>query len=166
MKIESAYGNDVWLEYWETPVMHYEQLWLLAELRIMNEIHFFFKLNSNSPDDIHVMTISFRCPLRITDETYAYNCIGKYLKRKIPREQGEKWISSFRLWNTSFIEDIEENNALSDYALQRDRNIFQYLIITEDEWIEFISLDPPEWNFHKNVKTDELVNVYMKKSLE
>lgn len=166
MKVESAYGNEVYLEDWNTPIMYNRQLWLLAELRIMNDIHLFFKLNSDSPDEIYVVTISSRCPLRITDETYAYNCIGKYLDRKVPRAKGEQSCSTLKLWNTSFIEDIEENNALSDYALQRDRNIFQYLIITEDEWIEFISLEPPEWNFHKNVKIDELANVYMKKSLE
>ena len=165
MKIESSYGSDVCFEYWDTPVMYNEQLWLLAELRIMNNIHLFFKLNSDSPDDIYVTTISSRCPFRATDETYAYNCIGKYLKRKVPKDKSEKKCSTYKIWNTSFIEDIEENNALSDYVLQRDKNIFQYLIVTEDEYIEFISLDPLEWNFHKNVKIDELVNFYMKKSL-
>ena len=103
--------------------------------------------------------------MRITDETYAYNCIGKYLNRKVPRKKDEKRCSTLKLWNTSFIKDIEESNALSGYALERDKNIFQYLIITDDEWVEFISLNPIEWTFHKDVKLDELVNVYMKKSL-
>jgi len=166
MKVESAYGNEVYLEDWNTPIMHNNQLWLVAELRIMSDVHLFFQLNSDSGDEFYAITISSRCPLRITDETYAYNCIGKYLSRKVPRKKDEKRCSTLKLWNTSFIKDIEENNALSGYALERDKNIFQYLIITDDEWVEFISLDPPEWNFHKNVKIDELVNVYMKKSLE
>lgn len=166
MKIESAYGDEVCFEYWDTPVMYNDQLWLLAELRTMNDIHFFLKLNSISPDDIHVLSISSGWPLRITDETYAYNCIGKYLKQKVPPQEEERHSSTYKIWNTSFIKDIEENNALSGYALERNKNIFEYLIITQDEYIEFISLDSPRWTFHEGAKIVELVNIYMKRSFE
>ncbi|OFZ45969.1 MAG: hypothetical protein A2381_00220 [Bdellovibrionales bacterium RIFOXYB1_FULL_37_110] len=166
MKVESAYGNEVYVEDWNTPVMHSDQLWLLAELRILNDVHFFFKLNSDSPDDIYVITVSSFCPLRITDEAYAYTCIGKYVDRKVPREKNEKTSSTYKLWNTSFIKDVDENHALSNYAPERNKNIFQYLIVTQNEWIEFISLDPIEWRLHKNIKEDELVCFYLKKSLE
>ncbi|NOT77488.1 MAG: hypothetical protein HOP07_00635 [Bacteriovoracaceae bacterium] len=164
MKVKSSYGKEVYLEDWNTPIMHNEQLWLVAELRIMNGIHLFFKLNSSSRDEYYSFTISFRCPLRITDETYAHNCIGKYLNRKVIRPKDEQRSSTLKLWNTSFIKEIEENNALSGYAAERDKNIFQYLIITEDEWVEFITLSPIEWTFHKCIKIDELLNTYIKES--
>jgi hypothetical protein len=166
MKEESVYGNEVYLEDWNTPIMYNNQLWLVAELRIMNDIHFFFKLNSDSRGEYYTTTISSRCPLRITDETYAHNCIGKYLDWKIPRKKDNPGSSTLKLWNTSFIKDIEENNAMSGYALERNKDIFQYLIITNDEWVEFITLSPVEWSFHKDVKIDELISAYLKKSLK
>jgi hypothetical protein len=57
-------------------------------------------------------------------------------------------------------------NALSDYAKKRDKNIFEYLISTQDEDIEIICKNPPQWAFHENVKMNKLVNLYMKKLLE
>ena len=84
----------------------------------------------------------------------------------MPREKNEKTSSTYKLWNTSFIKDVDENHALSNYAPERNKNIFQYLIVTQNEWIEFISLDPIEWRLHKNIKEDELVCFYLKKSLE
>lgn len=164
MRIESAYENEVCFEVWETPVIHNEQLWLIAELRIQGDIHFFFHLNSNSPD-IHVATISFRSPLRITDEDFADYCIEKYLKRKAPTKPSGKRPSTFKLWNTNFIKEIDENKALSDFAPERDKNIFQYLIVTQEEYIEFIS-EPPIWNFHQNMELEDAINFYMKQSLK
>ena len=51
------------------------------------------------------------------------------------------------------------------YAKKRDKNYFEYLISTEDEYIEFITPIPPEWELHKNVKIDKLINEYVEKSL-
>jgi hypothetical protein len=166
MRVESTYGNEVYLEDWETPVMHNKQLWLLTSLTTINDIYFFFQKNSDDDVNIHVLTITGSSPLRFTDETYACNCIGKYLGRKTPRSKDEHWCSTFKLWNTSFIKEIEENNALSGYKLERNKDIFQCLIVTDSEWIEFIPVGPMLWELHSGRTIEDLVSLYLKKAFK
>jgi hypothetical protein len=166
MRVESAYGKQVCLEEWETPIMHNNQLWLLTSLTTINDIYFFFQKNSDDLVNIHVLTIPGSSPLRFTDESYAYHCIGKYLKRKIPKAKGEPICATFKLWNTSFITDLEEANVLSGYAKERDKEIFECLIITDSEWIEFIPMGPMLWEIHSGPTVEELVSLYLKKAFD
>jgi hypothetical protein len=166
MKIKSEFVKGVYYERWKTPIMYNEQLWLTGILQTINQTHMFFGLNTDAPKNIHVMTFERFCPYRLTEEYLAYHCIGKYFRKKKPHNKRIKKCSTWKLWNTSFILDLETANALSDYAKKRDKNIFEYLISTQDEDIEIISFQPPEWTLHENVKMNKLVNLYMKKSLE
>lgn len=166
MKIKSEFMKGVYYERWKTPVMHNEQLWLSGTLQTADKTHMFFSLNTDIPKDIHVMTFERFSSYRITEEYLAYHSIGRYLRSKKPHNKKIRKCSTWKLWNTSFILDMEIANALSDYAKKRDKNIFEYLISTQDENIEIISKHPPEWAFHENVKMNKLVNLYMKKSLE
>ena len=52
---------------------------------------------------------------------------------------------------------------MSDYKPPKYKDIPQYLIVTQNEWVEFISPGEPTWNIHKNASTQKLINLYSKK---
>ena len=160
MKIESAYGNDVCFECWDTPVMYNEQLWLLTQIYTGSDIHFFFQMNHGS-DDIYVLSIPWTSPFRITEEGLGWTYIGNYFVNETPEQQKEKKCSTYKIWNTSFAKNIYRARPLREDE-RNPEEIFQYLIITQDVWIEFVTLDIPQWEFYKNADPDKLVNAYMK----
>ena len=164
MKKKSEFVKGVVYEKWKTPIMHNNQLWLHFVLQTITDLHFFFSLNDKKKE-IHIMTIDSARAYRVTEEGLGYHCIGKYFKSKKPISNRVKKCSTWKLWNTSFILDMETANALSGYAKKRNKKYFEYLISTQDEDIEFISYDDPIWTKHENVKIDKLISEYVKKSL-
>jgi hypothetical protein len=70
---------------------------------------------------------------------------------------------TWRLWGTSWILELDTYLVLSDYAKTRDKNIHQFLIQTENEWIEFICPYEPDWKTYKNKSLQELMLYYSKK---
>lgn len=159
MKIESAYGNDVYFKSWDTPVRYNEQLWLLSQVYDGSDIHFFFQLNHGS-DDIYVLSIPWTSPFRITEEGLGWKYIGDYLTRTTPKDKNEKMGSTYKIWNTSFAKNTYRSRPLS-VEERNPEEIFQYLIITQDVWIEFVTLDTLKWEFYKNTDPDKLVIKYI-----
>jgi hypothetical protein len=139
--------------------MYNEQLWLLTQVYTGRDIHFFFKMNHGS-DDIHVLTIPWTSPFRITEEGLGWSYIGNYLNRTTPKEKKEKRCSTFKIWNTSFSKNTYSARLLTEEE-RNPEEIFQYLVVTEDVWIEFITLDTPKWKFYENADPYKLVMKYI-----
>lgn len=165
MKKKSELVKEVIYEKWKTPIMHNNQLWLHFALQTMSGIHFFFSLDDKKKE-IHIMTIKRGSSYRLTEESLGYHCIGKYFKSKNLFSNRVKKCSTWKLWNTSFVLDMETENALSGYGKKRNKKYFEYLISAQDEDIEFISFTKPVWEKRENVKIDKLINEYVKKSLQ
>ncbi|MEQ1666197.1 MAG: hypothetical protein ABL927_12570 [Bdellovibrionales bacterium] len=111
-------------------------------------------------------------PFRITEECNAVGFISKYFcsatkkPKKIYLNSNGHYIRTWKLWNTQYIKEIDSNCALSGYTKKRNKNIYQYLIKTQEEWIELITPDEPEWKVYKNKSLEELIMNYTKKSIE
>lgn len=163
MKEKSDFVKGVIRERWKTPIMHNDQLWLQFILQTITGIHFFFTLDQEKA--IHIMTIESGSSYRLTEESLGYHCIGKYFRTKKPLSKRVKKCSTWKLWNTSFILDMETANALSGYAKRRDKNRFEYQIASQDEYVEFISNDEPLWDKREDVRIDKLINEYVRESL-
>lgn len=148
-------------EYWETPVVDSENLWLVRMLYTDQYAFFFFKKNHDSPvNEFHVMTISSSDPFRVTEEGLGWKVVGELLKNKLPSDR--KKGKSYKVWNSSFA--MMTVGALPITAEEYEKyEKFQYIIRTNDTWIEFVSFDIPAWEFHKNLKLDDLVIEYLKK---
>jgi hypothetical protein len=159
MKIESAHDKDIIFENWNTPVIYNEQLWLLSQIYNGSDIHFFFQKNHGS-DDIHVLTIPWTSPFRITEEGLGWTYIGNYFINETPAQHKEKKCSTYKIWNTSFAKNTYRSRPLSEEE-RNPEDIFQYLIITQDVWIEFVTLDTIEWEFYENADPDKLVLKYI-----
>ncbi len=162
MRTKSKFYNDVYKEPWKTPMGHPNEFIRLGRvLTTTTDVHFFFFIddeNRYKKKIAYVLTIDRWDPLRITEEKY--NCsIGKYLKSKLPY----KFCATWKLWGTNFIKEVDQGHALSDYKKKQDKNICQYLIISEDLWIEFISDVPPKWEIYKNTTLKEIMKPYLNK---
>lgn len=170
MKIKSR-EKDAFLERWKTPVSDAYLLWLSAVLQTASQVHFFFAIGLPSKKikkkhDVHVMTISRYWPYRVIEEEYAHSCIGRYFhthpsEKKYPPGFPIGQSRTWKIWGTSFIQELDRGKALSDYKEERDKNIFEYLILTEGEWIEFVS-GPPRWEVLHDTTVKMAVRHYLK----
>jgi hypothetical protein len=111
------------------------------------------------------MTIGRTWPYRLIEEEYAYTCIGKYFRDdpQKPKRKSRKRPpqNTWKLWGTSFINELDEGKALSDYKEERDKNVFEYFVRTQDEWIEFVS-GVPRWTVLRNITVRAAVRRYLK----
>lgn len=158
-KIKSK-KKGIFFEKWKTPVTSVQSLWVQGILHTAGATH--FCLTVDKKKDVHLFSIAKREPYRVYDEDH--NCfIWKYLepnrslkkKRTVP----QIW-RTWKIWNTPFIKEMDKGYYLSNYAKKRDPEIFQYLIVTQDEYIEFISDFPPRYEvFKKSNLVDILKHV-------
>lgn len=127
MKAKSKIKN-AYFEKWLTPVSRCRFLCLSATLQTIESVHFFFRLESDSAKDIHVMSFPRLYPYRITEEDLAHGSIGKYLDffHKIHEKEPEIR-HTYKLWGTNFINDLDEFHILSDRKKKRDKNIYEVL---------------------------------------
>jgi hypothetical protein len=158
MKIKSL-EKDVYFEKWKTPladlgILNFE---LSGMLQTDGHTHFFFVLRDGTKRKkrtIHVMTIGRGWPLQLIEEGYAYNCLRRYLapdpsieKKVLDRKANSS--STWKLWGTSFIHELDRGKALSfGMGIPREE-IFAYLIQTPDDWIEIVSPPPRSGNYLK-----------------
>jgi hypothetical protein len=172
MKTRSTFDKDVYFEKWQNPMTEGENIWMAHQFVTYSYIYFFFQQYSDRFKKTYVMKIGRYSPFRITEECNAVGFISKYFRsatkdpKTIFRNSNGHHIQTWKLWNTQFIKEIDSNCALSGYTKKRNKKIFQYLIITQEEWIEFISLHEPEWKVYKNKTLEELVMHYTKISLK
>jgi hypothetical protein len=169
MKIKSKVSKSTYFEHWSTPLDEAEWLSLNAVLQTNHNVNLFFQSEKRTQDKTYVMTFGRNWPYRLTEEEYAIGCIGKYFEKpkgkpEPPKNRKGRRFRTWKLWGTQYIKDINTNHALSDYKPPKYKDIPQYLIITDDEWIEFICLGQPEWKIHKNMNMKKLISYYMKGS--
>ncbi len=101
-------------------------------------------------------------PFKIIEEGMGSNVVGNLVTRENPRVRESTKFRTFKVWNTQFT--IESCLGLAIPSEEYDAmEKFQYLIYTNDAWIQFVSFDPPEWTFHHGIKLDDLVIQYLRK---
>ena len=168
MKIKSKAGKTTYFEHWSTPLDQAQSVWLITAVMSPNQMHLIFSFEKGAPNIKYVMSLGRGWPIRFTEEEYAVGCIEKYFEKQKkepepPRNQKGQHFKTWKLWGTKYIKEINTNHAISDYKPPKYKNIPQYLIITQDEWIEFIGTCEPTWNIHKNASTQKLIKRYSKK---
>ncbi len=163
MKNKSETGDSVTFETWESPVIQSNELWLEMQFFTESYIYFFFKRNHDSPEnEHHVLIIDGGSPFRITEEGIGSNSIGNLVTIKNAKVRESTKFRTFKVWNTQFA--IESCLGLAIPADEYDAmEKFQYVIYTNDAWIQFVTFDPMQWNFHQDIKLDDLVIQYLRK---
>ena len=148
-------------DYWETPITDHRFLWFVFQFYDGKYNYFFFNNDVNGPvDPIYVMTIRNRDTFKISDETGSERRIIQLLKHEkvSTRTKGK----SFKVWNSPLAVEYYKGLPLTKKEYdQKDK--FQYVILTQDETIEFVTLEEPKWEIHENIHLDDLVIQYLKK---
>lgn len=163
MKNKSKIGYPIIFETWQTPVIQSNELWLVSQIFTTLDTHFFFKRNHDSPvNEYHVLTIDGDSPFRITEEGIGSNSVGNLVTIENAKVRESTKYRTFKVWNTSFA--IESFLGLAISAEEYDKmEKFQYIIYTNDAWIQFVTFDPIQWEFHQGIKLEDLVIQYLRK---
>lgn len=169
MRIKSRAGKDVYFEFWSTPLNEAEWVWISSILQTKDRIHFFFRFNTDSAKEIHVLTTERHNPYRLIEERYAVACVNKNLvpakkMKDIFINSKGRPLRTWKLWGTQYIKEIDENSVLSSENRIAKKNIVQYLIQTQDDCVEFITQKEPRWKSYKKSKLEDLLVYYAKKT--
>lgn len=154
--------NQIICEYWETPVVDHQFLWLSQQLYTEMNNYFFFENDVDGPTDpIYVMCIRTRETFKISDETESANRIFELTKNK-NETSGRKRGLTFKVWNTPFAIEVCSGLKISSEEYDQMEK-FQYIVSTQDETIEFVTFSPPTWETYEGIKLEDLVIQYVKK---
>lgn len=80
--------------------------------------------------------------------------IGRLLKNKRPstRKRGR----TFKVWNSRLALEVTEGMLLPENEY-REMEKFQYVVLAQDESIEFVTYDEPKWEVHHGISMDDVV---------
>jgi hypothetical protein len=161
--IQSKIDKSISFERWDTPVGTSNELWLLRQLFTTSHAYFFFHKNHDSPsDEYYILTINGDDPFRLTEEGLGSNVIGGLVTEKEANLCECTKYRTFKIWDTPFAQNSFSGLAISEEEYDKKEK-FQYLIYTQDTWIEFVAFKPPKWEFHQDKKLDDLVIQYLRK---
>lgn len=159
--------SNVICDYWETPVIDSDELWLVNQLLTRENVYFFFHKNHDSPpSEYYVLAINGDDPFRITEEGLGWKVVGELLNNKVSSsEKTSAWPKTFKVWNTQFAEESFGALLITSEEYEKMEK-FQYVIKTQDAWIQFVSFfETPKWEFHQHKKLDDLVIEYLRKDM-
>lgn len=161
--IQSKIDKSISFERWETPVGNSSELWVERQLFTTFNTYFFFHKNHDSPvDEYYVLTINGDDPFRLTEEGLGSNTIGGLVTAENARVRESTKYRTFKVWSTPFAKKSFGSLIISEEEYDKKEK-FQYLIYTQDAWIEFVAFKPPKWDFHQDKKLDDLVIQYLRK---
>lgn len=161
--IQSKINKSILFDRWETPVGNSCELWVERQLFTTFNTYFFFHKNHDSPsDDFYVLTINVGDPFRLTEEGLGSKTVGGLVTAKDAIVSECIKYRTFKVWNTSFAKKSFGGLVISEEEYNKKEK-FQYLIYTQDTWIEFVAFKPPKWELHHNKKVDDLVIEYLRK---
>lgn len=161
MKDTSSNIGNITTEYWETPIVDSQFLWLYRQLYTSLNNYFFFNKDTDGPDDpIYVLTVPCRDTFKISDEGDNTVRMIELLKNRKPshRKKGR----SFKVWNSPLAIEVCRGLAIPKEEYEQMEK-FQYVVLAQDETIEFVTFDPPKWEIHQDILLDDLVIQYLKK---
>jgi hypothetical protein len=154
--------NEMIAEFWETPIIDPPYLWLSQQLFTRHKNYFFFEIDFNeSTNPTYVMSISNSDTFKITDETESGNRIDQYTKN-MRGDSSRKRGLTYKAWNTPFAIEVCSSLIISEEEYYKMEKL-QYIIATLNQNIEFVTFDPPKWEFYEGIKLEDLVIQYVKK---
>ncbi|MGE3609704.1 MAG: hypothetical protein AB7I27_08990 [Bacteriovoracaceae bacterium] len=167
-KLISKYPyHDKKLKVRETPVKN-SRIYLLTILRDLKYIHFFFLCRfgdwQNPQEDYYELTIPTGDSFKVTEENQGWKNNEYIFEKKGPANKDPSQpCRTYKVWNTPYATDTYCSGlALAEHEINPN-HIFEYMIIGQDEWIEFFTRSEPKWTrIEKGTKIAELIAGYLK----
>jgi len=149
-------------DFWDTPIIHLEYLWSSKQLNTGKNNYFFFESDEDAPaGPIYVMTIGSKETVKTSDEGDSTYRINQLLESSPLPVSGVRK-KSFKVWDSPLALEACLRLGITEKEYN-DTEKFQYVILTQNETIEFVTLKEPEWEIYKDTSLDDLVIQYLKK---
>lgn len=158
---ESFDPDKVICDYWKTPLLDSKALWLERQLYTGYNNYFFFTKNGHVPKSpIHILSIRWGDTFKISEEGEGMFWINRLLKNKKPsrRKRGR----TFKVWNSQLALEVTEG-MLYPEAEYRKMEKFQYVVLAQDESIEFVTYDEPKWELHHGMSLNDAVTMCLER---
>ena len=125
-------------------------------------VHFCFELFQKK--DKFVVSFPSGNPYRVYEEAH-YTFLDKYFNTDLKEEElsllRPKICQTWKLWNTEYIKEMDEGYCISGYDNEHNKEICQYLIKTQSDWVEIIYPNP-EWKFFETTSFDKIIKYYLR----
>jgi hypothetical protein len=154
--------NQITCDYWSTPIIILQFIWFSKQLNTGRGNYFFFETDNNAPDGpIYVMAIGSRETVKTSEEGDSTYRINQLLESS-PRPSNGVRKRSFKVWNSPLALEACLRLGITEKEYNETEK-FQYVILTQNETIEFVTLKEPEWEIYKDTSLDDLVIQYLRK---
>lgn len=161
MRIQSK-KKDVFFEPWQTPIMSEAHVGFGGSIDTGWFVHFCFEVFQKR--DIFVVTIPSGSPYRVFEEAHLA-FLDKYFDTDPSGEAFSllkpRICQTWKLWNTDYINEMDEGYCISGYENEHKKEVVQYLIKTQSEWVEFIH-PSPEWKVFKDTSFEKIIKFYLR----
>jgi hypothetical protein len=154
--------SQIICDFWATPILHLESLWSSKQLNTGKNNYFFFESDEDAPaGPIYVMTIGSKETVKTSDEGDSTYRINQLLESS-PRPVSGVRKKSFKVWNSPLALEACLRLGITEKEYNETEK-FQYVILTQNETIEFVTLQEPDWEIYKDTSLDDLVIQHLKK---
>ncbi len=167
MKNQDNKNEDIYYDYWETPVRN-SRIYLLTTLQDSRHVRFFFAVRFIKEDDEdkiekYELTIPTGDSYKITEENQGWKTNEYFFDGKGPKGAGLQKSRTFKFWNTPYAKDTYCSGlVLADHE-KNPEHVFEYVIIGQDEWVEFFTQSEPKWTrLEEGTKIADLIAGYLK----
>jgi hypothetical protein len=166
MKTKEATDENIYYDIWETPLKG-SSLYLLSILQDLQFVHFFFLRRFNEGDEdkeeIYELTIPTGDSYKITEENQGWKTNKYFFDGMGPKGEKYQKCRTYKVWNTPYAKDTYCSGLIVAENNPNPEHIFEYLIIGQDEWVEFFTRAQPKWTrLEKGSKIADLVAGYLK----
>lgn len=143
MKYKSYVSKKIsFEEIRDTPISYLKSLSLTSVLQIHGHIYFFF--HGGTTDKIRSRLVGYYMktdrwtPFRLMEEHVASSAVWKY-KSSGKNTSKKQQPTVYRLWGTPYIHEMNSSGIYSKFEKDSNNEVFQIMIITDDETIELIN---------------------------
>lgn len=166
MKNQNNTNEDIFYDYWETPVKD-SRIYLLTTLQDSRHVRFFFAVRFKEGDEDKIekyeLTIPTGDSYKITEENQGWKTNEYFFDGKGPKGNELQRSRTFKVWNTPYAKETYCSGLIVAENNPNPEHIFEYVIIGQDEWVEFFTRSEPEWTrLGKGTKIVDLITGYLK----
>jgi hypothetical protein len=163
MKTQTATNEDISYDYWDTPVKIADQLGLLTLLQDSRHVRFFFLRRFNEEEELYELRIPTGNSYKITEENQGWKTNEYFFDGKGPKGVEHQKCRTYKVWNTPYAKDTYCSGLVLAEHEKNPEHVFEYLIIGQDEWVEFFTRAQPKWTrLEKGTKIADLIAGYLK----
>lgn len=153
--------NQIICDFWDTPIINHQFIWFSKQLNTGRSNYFFFETDTDAPaGPIYVMAIGSRETVKTSEEGDSTYRINQLLESS-PRPSNGVRKRSFKVWNSPLALEACLRLGTSEKEY-KEMEKFQYVVLTQNGTIEFVTFSPPKWETYENILLNDLVIQYLR----